>query len=122
RQRDLQRADKLVARLHDHRDERLAHRQRERRGHECDDEDRDRQMIRAGVGSTEPDMSAEAPALPVPENGRRLDGARQIAEAPALPAPEPQNGFTLPELLVTMTLLAILLGGFGQMIITSSKT
>jgi prepilin-type N-terminal cleavage/methylation domain-containing protein len=33
-----------------------------------------------------------------------------------------ERGFTLPELLVSMALLAILLGAFGQMLITSSKT
>ena len=33
-----------------------------------------------------------------------------------------ESGFTLPELLVGMTLLAIVLGAFGQMLITSSKT
>jgi prepilin-type N-terminal cleavage/methylation domain-containing protein len=33
-----------------------------------------------------------------------------------------ETGFTLPELLVGMTLLAIVLGAFGQMLITSSKT
>lgn len=33
-----------------------------------------------------------------------------------------ERGFTLPELLVAMTLLAIVLGAFGQMLITSSKT
>jgi prepilin-type N-terminal cleavage/methylation domain-containing protein len=32
------------------------------------------------------------------------------------------RGFTVPELLVAMTLLAIVLGAFGQMLITSSKT
>jgi prepilin-type N-terminal cleavage/methylation domain-containing protein len=33
-----------------------------------------------------------------------------------------ESGFTLPELLVGITLLAIVLGAFGQMLITSSKT
>jgi prepilin-type N-terminal cleavage/methylation domain-containing protein len=33
-----------------------------------------------------------------------------------------EHGFTLPELLVSMTLLAIVLAAFGQMLITSSKT
>jgi prepilin-type N-terminal cleavage/methylation domain-containing protein len=33
-----------------------------------------------------------------------------------------EHGFTLPELLVGMTLLAIVLTAFGQMLITSSKT
>jgi prepilin-type N-terminal cleavage/methylation domain-containing protein len=33
-----------------------------------------------------------------------------------------ERGFTLPELLVGMTLLAIVLTAFGQMLITSSKT
>jgi prepilin-type N-terminal cleavage/methylation domain-containing protein len=33
-----------------------------------------------------------------------------------------ERGFTLPELLVGMTLLAIVLGAFGQMLMTSSKT
>ena len=33
-----------------------------------------------------------------------------------------EHGFTLPELLVGMTLLAIVLAAFGQMLITSSKT
>jgi prepilin-type N-terminal cleavage/methylation domain-containing protein len=33
-----------------------------------------------------------------------------------------ERGFSLPELLVGMTLLAIVLGAFGQMLITSSKT
>jgi prepilin-type N-terminal cleavage/methylation domain-containing protein len=32
------------------------------------------------------------------------------------------SGFTLPEVLVTMVLLAIVLGAFGSMLITSSKT
>jgi prepilin-type N-terminal cleavage/methylation domain-containing protein len=33
-----------------------------------------------------------------------------------------ERGFTVPELLVTMSLLAIVLGAFGTMLITSSKT
>jgi prepilin-type N-terminal cleavage/methylation domain-containing protein len=33
-----------------------------------------------------------------------------------------ERGFTLPEVLVTMVLFGIVLGAFGQMIITSSKT
>lgn len=33
-----------------------------------------------------------------------------------------ERGFTIPELLVTMVLLAIVLTAFGQMLITSSKT
>jgi prepilin-type N-terminal cleavage/methylation domain-containing protein len=33
-----------------------------------------------------------------------------------------EHGFTVPELLVTMVLLAIVLTAFGQMLITSSKT
>jgi prepilin-type N-terminal cleavage/methylation domain-containing protein len=33
-----------------------------------------------------------------------------------------ERGFTLPELLVSMALLAIVLAAFGQMLITSSKT
>jgi prepilin-type N-terminal cleavage/methylation domain-containing protein len=33
-----------------------------------------------------------------------------------------ERGFTLPELLVTMTLLAVVLAVFGQMLITTSKT
>ena len=33
-----------------------------------------------------------------------------------------ERGFTLTELLVTMVLFGIILGAFGQMIITSSKT
>ena len=33
-----------------------------------------------------------------------------------------ERGFTLPEMLVTMAVMAIVLGGFGQMLITSSKT
>jgi prepilin-type N-terminal cleavage/methylation domain-containing protein len=33
-----------------------------------------------------------------------------------------ERGFTMPEMLVTMVLMAIVLGAFGQMLITSSKT
>ena len=33
-----------------------------------------------------------------------------------------ERGFTVPELLVTMVLMAIVLGAFGQMLITSSRT
>ncbi len=33
-----------------------------------------------------------------------------------------ERGFTLPEVLVTMVLLGIVLGAFGQMLTTSSKT
>lgn len=33
-----------------------------------------------------------------------------------------EHGFTIPELLVTFVLLSIVLGAFGQMLITSSKT
>ena len=33
-----------------------------------------------------------------------------------------ERGFTIPELLVTMVLLAIVLGAFGSILITSSKT
>lgn len=33
-----------------------------------------------------------------------------------------ERGFTVPEMLVTMVLMAIVLGAFGQMLITSSKT
>ena len=33
-----------------------------------------------------------------------------------------ERGFTVPELLVTMVLLAIVLGAFGSVLITSSKT
>lgn len=38
------------------------------------------------------------------------------------PARHDEDGFTVPELLVTMTLLAIVLTAFGQMLITTSKT
>jgi prepilin-type N-terminal cleavage/methylation domain-containing protein len=33
-----------------------------------------------------------------------------------------ERGFTVPEMLVTMVLMAIVMGAFGQMLITSSKT
>jgi prepilin-type N-terminal cleavage/methylation domain-containing protein len=38
------------------------------------------------------------------------------------PVRHDEDGFTLPEMLVTMTLLAIVLTAFGQMLITTSKT
>jgi prepilin-type N-terminal cleavage/methylation domain-containing protein len=37
-------------------------------------------------------------------------------------ARDDEHGFTIPEMLVTMTLLAIVLVVFGQMLMTSSKT